>query len=408
MANLTTAVAQSLRVVRVTFNVALTDFSVTAATGALNPSNWTLVGQVVDPVPVAPVTALSVAQISTTVLDVTVDDDFSPSCSYKVVAKPASAGGITGVADSPNNEATFVAVALTPPAERDFSVLKMIPRMNFREDDTKDLERFLRVIDEPLQLALHRIDHWTDIIDYDLAPDNHLDQMLKAVGYPFQIALSTIDKRRLLSVLATMMKQKGTIVGCKNAIRFFLGYESDYIGLPNELFGGWTLDDSDLGDGTVLGDSFYYNPTLHGPDISNSMRPWDFYAKIGTPSAVALTSDETTKATAIINYMKPAHTKMLGLSAVLPPPLNPSAAAGASQVTFSWSSVTSAAGYAVFWSKTPAVSPLGPDGAVDPDNTSPYVLTGVTSGETRYGIICARTAGGINGVSSAVVSAVAT
>jgi phage tail-like protein len=400
MATVVGAVPSSLRVVRVTFNTALSDFSIIAATGALNPANWTLTGQVVQPVPVAAVTALSAEQISTTVIDVTVDDDLSPGRSYLIIASTA----ITGVAASPDNQALFTAVSLTPPATRDFSALRMVPQMNLREDDTLDLERFLRILDDPIALMLNSVDHWTDILDYDLAPENHLDLMLQSLGYPFQIALTVVDKRRLLSLLVRLFKQKGTVLGMKNAVRFFLGYESDYVFTDSSRnFAGWVLDVDLLDEGSVLGDVTYWIPGIHGLGVDGIWTAYDFYAKIGKGSA--FTAAEIVKATAIINYMKPAYTHMLTLTSVLPPPATIAAVPAAGAVSVSWSAVASAASYVVLWALTPFITPLSPTG--DVDSASPYVITPVTAGHQRYATVSARDGAGVNGVSSVVAMAAA-
>lgn len=403
MASLASAVATGLRVVRVTFSAALSDFS-TNATGALNLANWSFVAQNVSPSPAAAVAPEAIEQVSTTVVDITVDDDLSPGEAYLVTASVS----ITGVDASPANRAIFAAVALTPPVERDFSTMRMVPRMNIREDDSGDLERFLRVLDDLLGLQMDRVDHWTDILDYDLAPDNFLDLQLQDLGYPLTIALATIDKRRLLSVLPTIYKQKGTVLGIKNATRFFLGLESDVLWPQWSLSAGWILGsvENELGIDTYLGGTFYI-AGLHGTDLIffSGAGSFDFAVKIGTASAVALTADQIEKATAVIEFMKPAQAHMRLLVAALPPPENVAATAGAGSISISWDAVTGADGYVVFYSPTPDVGAMSPLGYVDPDNVSPYVDT-VPTGESRYYVVSARVAG-TNGVSSVRVSAIA-
>lgn len=408
MPNLLTAVAQDTRTVRVTFAGALADVS-TGAHGALNPANWALAGQPslsgLDPY--ATVVPESVTQVSTCVLDVNGHDDFTPGATYQITAAPESDGGITAVSDPPNNKATFVGVTPVAPAGRDFDVTTFVPRMNLDEDDTKDLIRFLNVLKDPLLLHLDKIDRWTDIFDLTKAASNFLDLILQELGDPFEFALSDIDKRRLASVLVAIYKQKGTVPGVKNAIRFFIGYEADMLFPDNSLYGGWIMDVSHLDVDTVLGLGHYYIPAIHGPDVGGIVTAFDFYLKVGKPAAAALTSDEDMRVRAIVEYMKPAHTHLVGVSAVLPPPTSPTAVAGGGQVTLSWTAVAGAIGYVVFWSRTPVVSTLSPNGSVDPDNASPYVITPVTSGEQRYAVVAAIGPGGVNGVGSAVAMAAA-
>lgn len=406
MSNLVTVVAQSNRVVRATFSAPLSDFGA-GTTGALNPANWTFTGQVSLPFPVAPVTCSAVSEVSTTILDVTADDDLSPEQLYQLEAKPASVGGIIDVADSPNNKGVFQAVPLVSPAERDFDVMNMVPRMNIREDDSGDLEKFLRILNDILGLEIQRVDLWTTIFDYETAPQNFVDLMLQDLAYPLTIALTEVDKRRLLSVLVTIYKEKGTIAGVKDAIRFFAGYESDILWPDWSAYGGWVLDDSELDFDTVLG-SFFYDPVIHGTDMSvvfTGAQVYGFWLKVGTPLAVALTADEELKIRALVEFMKPAHTHLVGLTAVLPPPTNVTDTSGSGQITVDWDAVSGATQYVVFWSSTPVVTALSPNGYVDPDNASPFV-DAVPTGVSRYHRVCAR-AGGINGVASARANATA-
>jgi phage tail-like protein len=409
MPNLLTAVARDTRTVRVTFDGALGDLT-TGPNGALNPANWDFDGQpsLTGLDPYASVTAKSLTQVSTAIVDILGADDFTPGATYQVTAAPASAGGITGIPDPPNNKATFVAFTPPSPAGRDFDITTFVPRMNLDEDDTKDLLRFLNVLKDPLLLHLDRIDRWTDILDLTKAPSGFLDLILQALGDPFEFALSDIDKRRLASVLVRIYQQKGTVPGMKNAIRFFIGYEADIVFPDNSLFGGWIMDVSHLDVDTVLGLGPYYDPTIHGPDTGGLVTAYDFYVKVGKPAAAALSSDEDARVRVIVDYMKPAHLHLKGVSSVLPPPTTPAALAGSGQITVSWTAVAGASGYVVFWSRTPIVGVLSPNGVVDPDNASPYVITPVPSGEQRYAVVAAIGPGGVNGVGSAVVMAAAT
>jgi phage tail-like protein len=305
----------------------------------------------------------------------------------------------------PNNQANFVALVPSAPADRDFNVTTMVPRMNLAEDDTRDLIRLLYVFKDIIDLSLDRVDRFTDIIDFDRCPANFLDLILQDLGYPFSFDLVEIDKRRLCSLLVTMYKQKGTNQGFRNAVRFFLGYEAEYLWPDlSKLYGGWILGVSLLGVDTVLGDHYYYDASIHGPDVGGLTSSFEMYAKIGKGSA--LTTDENTRAAALAEYMKPVNMRIAGVLAVLAPPASPAAVAGSGQITVSWSAVAGATGYRLFWSKTPIVNALAPDGIADPDNASPYVMT-VPSGETRWIVVAARDGSGINGVGSAIVSATA-
>ena len=45
------------------------------------------------------------------------------------------------------------------------------------------------------------------------------------IGNPFPFDLDELGKRRLAAVLVEMYRQKGTAVGIRNAVRFFLGID---------------------------------------------------------------------------------------------------------------------------------------------------------------------------------------
>jgi phage tail-like protein len=406
MPNVSSAVARELRVVRVTFSGALADLSA-GTNGALNPANWSFAGEASGVLPAAEVFCSAVAQVTSSVLDVTADAEFSPGRTYLVTAKPAATGGITGVA-APLNVGGFIGVTPAAPADRDFSVPDMIPQINFREDETQDLIKFVNVLDETIQIALSSVDRWTDILDYDTAPENFVDLMLQDLGYPFAIALSLIDKRRLLSVLVTMYKQKGTAIGLKNAIRFFVGYESDIVVQPLEEW-GWILGESQLDYDAVLGGDAFYSAAIYGTDVGTLFEAdatrYDFIVKVGTPNAVALTAEEDKKVRAVVEYMKPVHTHMVALVACLPPPATVSAIGSGGAITVSWSTVTGAAKYVVFESLYTGLQGASPGAQFDPDDASPFVDT-VASGVKNYYAVCAQ-AGGINGVMSAEISATA-
>lgn len=412
MPNLTTAAARYVDRIRVTFSGALADLS-TGVNGALNPANWDLDGQAsgtgLDAF--AKVKAATVVQITTSVLDLLLDQPCTFGRTYQVTAKAASAGGITGVPDPPDNKATFVALTPQQPAGRDFDYSTLAaPQLNRAEDDTKDLVKFVSAMKDLVDIQLHSVDRWTDIFDYERASEGFLDLLLQAMGDPFAEIedLSELEKRRLLSTLVGMYRLKGTRQGIENVIKFFLGYESDVLAPDRSYYyGSFVIGRSYVGRGDTIGANYYHDIALHGPDVGNIDRPYKFHVKIGTPMGVALTVDEDRKARFIIEYMKAHHETLVFLLTGLPPPATAAAAAGVGQVTISWAAVTGAAGYTVFWAKKPLVTPLSPDGVVDPDNVSPYVQT-VPTGETRYYVVCARSAGGVLGVASPMVSATAT
>jgi phage tail-like protein len=143
-----------------------------------------------------------------------------------------------------------------------------------------------------VDLQLADIDRWTDILDVDLAPEAFVDAMLYDLGNPFSFDLSEIDKRRLVHVLVTIYRQKGTAVGIINVIRFFLGLTASIsCGLDPPI---WILGVSELGIDTIL-----------GPGSS-----WDRYSYVITIMGGA-TAAQKVLIEQLAEYMQPAHTHLL-------------------------------------------------------------------------------------------------
>lgn len=189
--------------------------------------------------------------------------------------------------------------------DRDFSVFDMIPDENLNQDDTRDLIRFLNIIDEVLQLILCSVDEFVNIMDIDLVSENNLDAMLAHLGNPFSFAtsLSTEDKRRLASVLVEAYKRKGGEVAIEATVAFILGIDIDVQPFLNPA-GSWTLGVSELGTTTLLGP---------GTDFLL----YSFQAEIFQD----LTEIERRRLIEIVEYMKPAHTHFIRLIEPTTPPV---------------------------------------------------------------------------------------
>jgi len=207
---------------------------------------------------------------------------------------------VSGVADvhgnrvaAPLDSASFTCFVPLRPASRRFDLYQMLPAMNRREDDTGDLRRFIGCAQEVTDLLLHDVDRFSDILDPDLATEPFLDLMLQDLGNPFLFDLSVVDKRRLLDVLVAIYREKGTMAGIRNAVRFFLGLEVALIAYAGEAL--------------VLGESLLGEDWVLGPSTSFAA----FAFEVVVPRA--LTAQERRRLRGLVDYMKPAHTHLARL-----------------------------------------------------------------------------------------------
>lgn len=259
---------------------------------AADLANYTL-ARMLDPehlLCVADATPENVARVSGNTVVITTDVELSPGRFYELT--------VSGVEDENENPVTpetvqFVAFEPAQPEGRDFDIWGWIPETNRREDDdgTKDLRRWICVVQEHFSLILTMVDRWSSILDVDIAPEAFVDAMLADLGNPFvSFVLSEVDKRRLARVLVAIYKQKGLASGIKNVARFFLGIEIEIT--PFQPI-GLELGISELGLNWVLG--------------SGSQR--DLYT-FNVEAPIILTEEDERRLLEIINYMKPAHTHL--------------------------------------------------------------------------------------------------
>ncbi len=394
------AQAFDLRIVRVTFSGAVPQVDQTAAGDALNPENYAITATtaVGGLVPSAEVHAVNAATVSTTVVEIATDTDLSPGMPYKVAAS-----NITGLSPSPSESAPFDAFSPPQPAGRSFAITRMIPKKNWREDDTGDLARFVGCLQDQMLILLTTVDRWSDIIDPEKAPERFVDSMLVDMGNPFPFQdMSIVDKRRLLLALIRIYQLKGTIPGIRAVIRFFTGLDVDVI-----PFGG--------GNAMRLGPT---GPSCLGP---NGSPPWilgsdgaacQFEIKIGVPwvtSDWGLSAVTVERIQAIVKYMKPANMILIDtLHPRLPAPIAitiMSPAAGS--VALFWQQLTGQNGYHVYWRYSPGAN----------YRNGTLVATGegiavagwsATSGARIYCVVMGVDENGYEGVASEEVSIVVT
>jgi phage tail-like protein len=246
-----------------------------------------------------PVTVVSASADGSTVL-ATLDTEMTPDFPYEVIA--------SGVVDRSGNavlppfdRTIFTGFRPARPTERGFDLWSMIPKHNRRTDQTGDLRRFIACLQELTDLLLAETDRFPDIFDLERAPESFLDLILEDLGNPFSFDLGTLGKRRLASVLVEMYRQKGTALGIRNAIRFFLGIEIVAI----TAYAGETL---------VLGESELGVDWVLGP--SDRFALYAFDVVVGVP----LTPEERRQIRTIVNLIRPAHTHFVDLIEPLPPP----------------------------------------------------------------------------------------
>ncbi len=291
----TSASGRDLKVARVVFNEAMKMTSASDADDALKPGNYAFAGVSIPTAEVAPV---SVAKVSDTEVDVTVDVPFSPGGTYSVTV--ANAKDLFGNAViAPNNTVQFAAFRPPQPAGRSFDLYAKIPDINRRFDLTGDLRLFIACLQDIADLLLYDVDKWAEILDPDFAPEDFVDAMLADLGNPFPFDLALVDKRRLLRVLVDIYRQKGTNVGIVNAVRFFLGIE---VVVVEWLAEGLSLGESELGIDWIL-----------APGTSRDRYSYEIV------SPVLLTDTQRDQITQIAEYMHPAHTHLRQI--VEPPPV---------------------------------------------------------------------------------------
>ncbi|MFP2895065.1 phage tail protein [Corallococcus sp. 4LFB] len=227
------------------------------------------------------------------------DTELTPDVVYEV--------RVEGVTDAhgnlvlaPYHRATFAGFRPARPPSRHFRLWDMLPRHNRRDDVTGDLHRFVSCLQEVTDLLLSDLDAFPDVFDLERAPEAFLDAILQDLGNPFAFELDVLARRRLAAILVHMYQQKGTALGLRNAIRFFLGIEVRAI----SPFASDTLvlGESELGVDWVLGPSERFARYAFNVEVDR-----------------LLTLSERQRLRALVEYLKPAHTHFVDMVEPLPP-----------------------------------------------------------------------------------------
>lgn len=231
----------------------------------------------------------SAVQIDTKTIQLTLDQELSPGRSYTIYG-----ANINDLAYVPNavilTSCAFVAQPLPVVTNRNFHLWEnFIPAVNKRHDNSGDNQRFVRCLDEIVQLQLNDIDNFGNLQDIDLMPEKALDVTLANLGNPFLFLTDDLTKRKTIGGLVQTFKDKGIDRGIENAILFFTGVHA--VVQAFNLEDSWILGESSLGYDTILGTSEAF--LLFSFEIVTD---------------VVLSATQQTVIQQIVNEIQPAHT----------------------------------------------------------------------------------------------------
>lgn len=219
------------------------------------------------------------------------------------------------IPDSVTTDA-FSGYIVSQVARSTYTMIEQLPAITRRLDDagTGDLASFFTAAQEVFDRVLEDIDaFFPDLCEIDRARPEFLDSILYDLGDPFSglFDLTVNEKRKLISVLVQMYRQKGTCEGVVNVVRFFTGIV--LLGCTTSLGGVWRLHGGTYPT-TVVPPGGPYElgvSTVLGPGTLEEL--WSFYVVHATPAS--LTADDLAKIAAVVDYMKPASSIYMGVRA---------------------------------------------------------------------------------------------
>ncbi len=230
-------------------------------------------------------------------LELTVHPEMTPGAIYELRTQGARDGAGNEAAES---IVRFRGYEPAAPTERRFDLWKMLPLYARRSDQTTDLSRFIRCLQEVVDLLLVDIDRMSDRLDVERAPEHVVELWLRDLGSPFDLVFNDLDKRRLASSLVELYRLKGTEKGLRSAARFLLGIELEEV----TTFSGTPL---------VLGESLLGVDWELGP--SNRFALYAFSVRVPR----VLTAEERRRLRTLILWCKPAHTHLVEIQEPSPP-----------------------------------------------------------------------------------------
>lgn len=213
---------------------------------------WNVVRLNEDPFPSVNLDIELVEQVSATTYRVTFNWEQTQGSLYEIYPPTTTADTSGNLIDPEYSSVQFYGFSLQSIEGRNWNFWPMlVPLKNRQEDLTGDLERFCRCFNEAMGILTHDIDRFTAEFDPDTASDEMIDSMLYDLGNPFDVDRLDLDyseKRKLLRVLISIYKQKGTNKGIEDTIFFFLG---EIVTVVDYTSDGWTLGVDELGEGTL-------------------------------------------------------------------------------------------------------------------------------------------------------------
>jgi phage tail-like protein len=234
------------KTVRVAFHEPIAEASAELA------ENYTLEAQIVGNVPAVALTVTAAARVDAKTVELTTNTEMSPAATYKVTVEDVEdvAGNVVA---PPYDHASFEGYTSTNrPPTRAFDLWRMIPKINRQADTSGDLERFVRCLQDVVELVLAEVDRFPDFLDPATAPADSLPLHLAHLGNPFNLELlDEAQRRRLASNIVALYRQAGTAPGIVNALRLILGLE--FTVRPCLSASVWRLDVSRLDDDAILG-----------------------------------------------------------------------------------------------------------------------------------------------------------
>lgn len=215
------------------------------------------------------------------------------------------------------NDASFVGYVVSQVPRNTLTLIDQLPAVLRRQDDegTGDLAKFFTAVQEVFDRVLEDSDaFFPELSEIDRMRTDFLDALLYDLGDPFSglFSLTSTQKRKLAAVLVQMYREKGTCQGVVNVVRFFTGIQ--LVGCTTSLDGNWRLHGGSYPSTTVPPGGPYQLDTETaklGPGTGEELR--SFSLLHATPGS--LTADELETIEKIVDYMKPASSRYLGVKA---------------------------------------------------------------------------------------------